>query len=171
MTLLAEVGWASKVWALAFLCSLAPSERYSAEQGKRHKSLTERAWQLLLLVRRWHPERQVVAVADSTYASVKLLDRCRKLADPIFFITCLRLDAALYEAAPTRYAGQIGRPRLKGERLPNLSAVAEGSATASWKAITVGDFYGEGVRTVEVVSQTAIWYSTGLPAVPLGAHP
>ncbi len=166
VTLLAEVPWASRVWALPFLCSLAPSERYATEQGKRHKSLTERAWQLLLLLRRWQPERQLVAVADSTYASLKLLDRCRKLADPITFVTRLRLDAALYEAAPPRYPGQIGRPRLKGKRLANLSEVTEDCATA-WKAITVEDFYGEGERTVEVVSGTAIWYSTGLPAVPL----
>jgi hypothetical protein len=166
VTLLAEIPWASRVWALPFLCSLAPSERYATERGKRHKPLTERAWQLLLLVRRWQPERQIVAVADSTYASLKLLDRCRKLADPIIFITRLRLDAALYEAAPPRYPGQIGRPRLKGERLPNLSTLAQEPATA-WKAITVDDWYGEVERTVEVVSETALWYSTGLPAVPL----
>jgi hypothetical protein len=42
-----------------------------------------------------------VAVADRTYASLKLLDRCRHLRNPITFITrFLRLDAALYEPAP-----------------------------------------------------------------------
>ncbi len=75
--MLTEVPWACRVWALPFLSVLAPSERYTTEQGQRHKKLTEWAWQLLLLVRRWHPERQLVAVADRTYASLKLLDRCR----------------------------------------------------------------------------------------------
>ncbi len=121
VALLAPVPWASRVWALPFLSALVYSERYAREQGKRHKKLTEWAWQLLLLVRRWHPEREIVAVADRTYASLKLLDRCRKLSNPITFITGLRLDAALYEPAPPRRPGQIGRPRLKGERLPNLS--------------------------------------------------
>jgi hypothetical protein len=125
VTLLAEIPWASRVWALPFLCSLAHSERYARKQGRRHKPLTERAWQLLLLIRRWQPEREIVAVADSTYASLKLLDRCSKLADPITFISRLRLDAALYETAPPRYPGQIGRPRIKGERLPNLSEIAQ----------------------------------------------
>nr|MDQ3378072.1 transposase [Actinomycetota bacterium] len=41
VTLLAEVPWASRVWALPFLCSLAPSERYCHQQGKRHKKITE----------------------------------------------------------------------------------------------------------------------------------
>lgn len=166
VTLLAPVPWASRVWALPFLCALAPSERYAKERGKRHKKLTEWAWQLLLLVRRWYPEREIVAVADGGYASLKLLDCCRRLTNPITFITRLRLDAALYEPAPPRKAGQRSRPRLKGERLANLSVVTE-ELTTDWKPITVASWYGVERRTVEVVSQTALWYSTGLPAVPL----
>ena len=166
MTLLAPVPWASRVWALPFLCALAPSERRAQEQGKRHKKLTEWAWQLLLLVRRWHPERTIVAVADAGYASLKLLDRCRRLKKPITFVTRLRLDAALYEPAPPRRAGQRGRPRLKGQRLPNLSAVAEDPRT-EWRPITLDGWYGSEERVVEVASETALWYSTGSPAVPL----
>lgn len=126
---------------------------------------------MLLAVRRWHPNRQVVVVADRTYASLKLLDRCRSLTSPITFVTRLRLDAALYEPAPPRKPGQIGRPRLKGKRLPNLSAVVEDPATA-WTPITVSDLYGEGERVVEIVTATAVWYSTGLygyaPALDVG---
>src|SRR5829696_3476582 len=166
VVLLAEVPWASRVWALPFLSALAYSERYAQEQGKRHKSLTEWAWQMLLLVRRWYPKRQIVAVADGGYASLKLLERCRRLKNPITFITRLRLDAALYEPAPPRKPHQMGRPRLKGERLTNLSAVVEDPKTA-WTPITVSNWYGGGERTVEIVSDSAIWYSTGLPAVPL----
>jgi len=167
LTLLAPVPWASRVvWALPFLSALAHSERYAAEQGKRHKPLTEWAWQMLLLVRRWYPKRRIVAVADGGYASLKLLDRCRRLKNPIAFITRLRLDGALYEPAPPRKPGQMGRPRLKGSRLPNLSTVAEDPKTA-WRPITVSDWYGGGERAVEIVSDTAVWYSTGLPAVPV----
>jgi hypothetical protein len=166
VVLLAEVPWASRVWALPFASALAYSERYAQEQGKRHKSLTEWAWQMLLLVRRWHPKRQIVAVADGGYASLKLLDRCRGLKNPIAFITRLRLDAALYEPAAPREPGQMGRPRLKGSRLPNLSKVVEDPKTA-WRTISVSEWYGGAQRTVEIVSETAIWYSTGLPAVPV----
>jgi hypothetical protein len=78
----------------------------------------------------------------------------------------LRLDAALYEPAPPRRPHQIGRPRLKGERLPNLSVVAQDPATV-WKPTTIANWYGESERTVEVASETAVWYSTGLFAVPV----
>ena len=164
--LLVEIPWASRVWALPFLSALAPSERYAAQRGKRHKKITDWAWQLLSQVRRWYPEREIVAVADSTYASLKLLFRCRSLSNPVTFITRLRLDAALYEPAPPRHPGQIGRPRLKGERLPNLSEVAQDPATV-WKPTKVGNWYGSGERMVEITSATAVWYSTGLFAVPL----
>src|SRR3954465_11543184 len=146
---LVEVPWASRVWALPFLSVLAPSERYAAERGKRHKKITQWAWQLLLQVRRWHPEREIVAVADSTYASLKLLFRCQSLSRPVTFITRLRLDAALYEPAPPRRSAQIGRPRLKGKRLPNLSVVAEDPST-SWKPTTIANWYGERERMVEI---------------------
>ena len=166
VVLLTDVPWASRVWALPFLSVLAPSERYTREQGQRHKKITEWAWQLLLVVRRWYPEREIVAVADSTYASLKLLDCCRRLKKPITFITRLRLDAALYEPAPSRYPGQIGRPRLKGERLAESLGRSRGSQHR------LGADHGHRLvrwpeRVVEVVSGTAVWYSTGLPAVPL----
>ena len=101
-----------------------------------------------------------MAVADSAYASLRLLALwpCF-LPRPVTFITRLRLDAALYDPAPPRRAGQIGRPRLKGKRLPNLSVVAEDPSTV---------WYGSGERIVEVASATAVCgYSTGLPAVPI----
>ncbi len=166
VALLAEVPWASRVWALPFLSALAPSERYCRERGKRHKKITDWAWQMLAQLRRWQPRRQIVCVADGGYASLKLLDRCRRLANPITFITRLRLDAALYEPAPPREPKQNGRPRLKGRRLPNLSAVLDDPRT-EWTTAAVGGWYGGEEREVEIASQTAVWYSTGLPAVPV----
>jgi hypothetical protein len=164
--LLVEIPWASRVWALPFLSVLAPSERYAAKRGKRHKKITEWAWQMLLVLRRWYPKREIVAVADRSYASLKLLSRCRSLSKPVTFIARLRLDAALYEPAPPRRPGQRGRPRLKGERLPNLSVVAEAPTTV-WEPTTIANWYGSGDRAVEIASATAVWYSTGLPAVPI----
>ena len=38
--LLVDVPWASRVWALPFLSALAPSERYAAQRGRRHKKIT-----------------------------------------------------------------------------------------------------------------------------------
>jgi hypothetical protein len=57
LLLLVPIPWAGRVWALPCLTALAPSERYDRERGRRHKTLTEWARQLLRAVRRWWPDR------------------------------------------------------------------------------------------------------------------
>ncbi len=166
LMLLTPIPWANRVWALPFLTALAPSERANAEQGRRHRALTDWAWQLLLVVRRWWPDRAIVAVADSGYAALSLLARCQAVRQPITVITRLRLDAALYTPPPPRQPHQNGRPRKKGARLPTLAARAVDSAT-NWTPLAVTQWYGQRERTVEIVSETALWYHTGLPPVPL----
>src|SRR5215216_940107 len=166
LMLLVPIPWAGRVWALPFLAALAPSERYDRERRRRHKPLTTWAGQLLLLVRRWLPRRALVVVADSTYACLELLDRCQRLARPITVVTRLRLDAALYAPAPPRRPGQIGRPRLKGERLPTPAATAADPAT-EWAPAPVAAWYRRGPRAVGIVTDTAVWYHAGLPPVPV----
>ena len=166
LMLLVPIPWAARTWALPVLTALAPSERHDVERGRRHKTLTDWARQLLLVVRRWWPERAIVAVADSTYAALEFLAACRAWCTPVTIVTRLRLDAALYAPAPPRRAGQIGRPRLKGPRQPTLAAVAADPHTR-WTEQTVAQWYGSGPRTVAITSATAVWYHSGLPPVPL----
>ncbi len=166
LMLLVPIPWAGRTWALPVLTALAPAERYALEHGRRHKALTDWARQLLRVVRRWWPERAIVAVADSGYAALAFLAACRAWRKPVTVVTRLRLDAALYEAAPPRRPRQHGRPRRKGARLPTLAAIAADPETA-WAEVTVAHGYGTGERQVEVVTDTAVWYHTGLPPVPL----
>ena len=166
LMLLVPIPWAKRVWALPFLTALAPSERYHQQRGKRHKKLTDWARQLILLVRRWLPERDLVVVTDSTYAVIELLARCTGLRRPVTMVTRLRLDAALYEPAPPRQPGTVGRPPLKGKRLPTLARRLSHPLTG-WQRITVPHWYGEGPRTVEIISEPAVWYHSGLPPVAI----
>lgn len=163
--LLADVSWAGRVWALPFLTVLCHSERFYRERGRRHQTRVERAWQIIQLVVRWLPNRAVVFVADSSFAVIELLKKVSNL-EGASLITRLRLDAALYDPAPERKPGQMGRPRLKGARRPTLSKVlADGRR--KWTKLHVENWYGGGRREVEVCTDTAIWYHTGLPAVAI----
>ncbi len=81
-------------------------------------------------------------------------------------MTRLRLDAALYYPAPERQAKQMGRPRKVGKRLPTLKALINNPYTP-WHTVVVKDWYGHGDYALEIVSHTAVWYHTGLPAVPI----
>lgn len=72
MMLLVEIPWAHRVWALPFLTALAPSERYSQQHKLRHKTLVDWARQMMLQVKRWLPTRELVVVADSSFAALEL---------------------------------------------------------------------------------------------------
>jgi hypothetical protein len=160
---LAEIPWAGRVWALPFLTVLCPSERYHQQRQQHHKVLSEWAGQLIGLMRRWLPGREVVVVADSSYAVIELL---KQVSDrpAVSLITRLRLDAALYAPVAPRKPGQTGRPRKKGVRRPPLQQVLADPHT-QWTPLTVNNWYGGGRREVEVCTDTAVWYHSGLPPV------
>ena len=161
--LLAPISWAKRVWALPFLTVLAPSERYHQQRGKKHKKLTDWARQMLLQVKRWLPDRSVIAVGDSSYAVIDLLNA---LKGQVCVITRLRLDAALYEPAPPRQTSQRGRPCKKGKRLPSLQSYLH-DEQLPWQKIVVSQWYGKKQRVLEVASATAVWYHSGKPVIPI----
>ena len=144
---------------------LCPSERFYEQRGRRPQTLVERAGQMMRLVVRWLPGREVAFMADSSFAALELLDHVTTLPRASV-ITRLRLDAALYDPPPPRDPGQIGRPRLKGKRRPTLEVVLADEKT-QWSKLTVDDWYGEGPREVEVTTDTAVWYHAGKPPVAI----
>jgi hypothetical protein len=163
LMLLAPVPCAGCIWALPFLTVLAPSERYHQERGLRHKTLLDWGRQMLLQVRRWWPERPLIAVADASFAALDFLAAVRA---QVSVITRLRLDANLFAPAPPRRKDQKGRPRRKGERRPKLAERLTDAETI-WQEVTLPDWYGEGERSVEIASDTAVWFHAGQPVVPL----
>jgi hypothetical protein len=161
--LVAPVPWAGRAWALPFLTVLAPSERSARGRGGHHKRLTDWARQALLQAARWLPDRRVVAVTDSSFAALELLDAVRRR---VVVVTRLRLDARLFAPPPPRTPRTIGRPRVVGERLPTLARRLDDRRTR-WRRLVVLGWYGGGDRLVEVCPGTALWHHPGLPVVPL----
>ena len=160
--LLAPVPWAGRVLALPFLTVLAPSERFYAAAPRAPKTLLDQARQVALQIRRWLPDRSIVLVLDSTFAALECLAAVRRHA---CVITRLRLDANLFAPAPPRHKGP-GRPALKGKRLPKLAQRLTDPAT-HWQPHTVALWYGRTNRRVEIATETAVWYHSGLPPVPI----
>jgi hypothetical protein len=160
---LTYIPWAGRIWALPVLTVLAPSERYFQKLGRPHKKLTDWARQMIIQLRRWLPHRYLVVVADSTYAALEFLHACQTMTSPVTIITRLRLDAALYEPAPPRDPHKIGRPPLKGKRLPSPQDHLTDPQT-EWTTITV-DWYEGTRRTIQITSDTAVWYNSGNPPV------
>jgi hypothetical protein len=161
---LTEIPWAERIWALPFLTVLAPSERYHEQVGRQHKKITDWARQMIFQLRRWLPHRALVVVADYSYAALEFLHACQTMVNPVAIITRLRLDAALYEPAPP-LSGKVGRPRKKGKRLPTLQAILDSRQT-KWQSVRVHWYDGQ-TQLMEITSQTAVWYHSGMPPVPI----
>jgi hypothetical protein len=102
------------------------------------------------------PGRAISVTADSAYAGEEL----KQLPDGVTWTTRLRSNAALHDLPPQR-TGKKGRPRVKGDRLPSLAAIA---AAAIFSRVTVTR-YGK-TETISAAAFTCLWYSvTG--AVPV----
>ena len=145
------------------LTVLAPSARFYHARHRAASTLLDRARQAVRLLVRWLPGREIVVVADSGFAAIAWLAAVRA---HVTVVTRLRLDAALYDPAAPRRAGQRGRTPVKGARQPTLAARAADSATV-WQRVVASQWYGKTDRTVEVATGTAVWYHGGMPVVPL----
>lgn len=155
--MLADIPWAGRVWGLPFLTALAPSERYASARQRRHKKLTDWGRQILLQAARWLPGRKIIAVADSSYAAIDLLNAVRRR---VCMITRLRLDARLFDPPARRRPGTIGRPRVIGKRQASLAERLVNSKTR-WRRLQVTGWYGRGERVVEIITATALWHHPG----------
>jgi hypothetical protein len=163
MMWLAAIPWAQRVWALPFLTTLAPSERYYEPSARQPKKLTDWARQMIFQLRRWLPEQELIVVGDNTYAVLDLLHACQSLPNPVTVIARLRMDAALYEPAPA-YSG-VGRPRKKGQRLPTLQQRLDDPDT-TWQLVSLRWYDGQ-QREMGLASGTAVWFHSGKPPVPI----
>jgi DDE superfamily endonuclease len=161
---LVEVPFAGRLWALPVLTALTPSKAWSERHGRRHRPVTEWARRLLLVLRRWLPDRPIVAVMDGEFAALDLLHALRPR---MTVIARLRRDARLFD--PPGGWDRRGRPvRDKGGRQPSLVARTTDPATrwrrvvrasrASWRG-------GEG--WIEYAHGTALWHHPGKPIVPI----
>jgi hypothetical protein len=161
---LTPVPWAGVVKALPVLTLLAPSERSNRQRGRRHKLLTDWARQGARQLCRWLPNRQIIFVGDSSFAVHEL---AHAISSRGTLISRLRLDANLFAPPPPRTARSVGRPALKGTQLPKLKTQLTNPATP-WRKITMSSWYGRKQdKTLEIASDTALWYRPGTPPRPI----
>lgn len=76
-----------------------------------------------------------------------------------------RLDARHFTPAPERAPGTVGRPRVAGDRLPNLDVVLADPET-TWSSVAVR-WYDGADRTLEIASGAAVWYHNGFEPLPI----
>jgi DDE superfamily endonuclease len=163
LTLVITPPWTPRPWALPVLSVPAPTPEVSRRLGRRHKTVPQRARQMMLVVRRWLPGMELTLIGDQSYSVHELGQACARW--DVRLVAPLRMDAALYVPAAPRRPGTNGRPRVKGERLPQLAQVLKGAQTP-WQRIRVRWYNGRR-RELDVTSRTAVWYRIGQPVLPI----
>jgi hypothetical protein len=103
------------------------------------------------------PTREFHLIADGAYAPLAGWELPRTEVT-----SRIRRDAALYDFPSPRRAGQMGRPRKKGERLPSLTAWATRTRKGWEKAIV--DRRGRLEKRL-LLSREVLWYHV------CGVHP
>lgn len=165
LMLLVDIPFSGRVWALPFLTVLATSKKTDQAQGRRHKTSIDWIQQMIRLVRRWLPKRELVLVVDGALAAVKLELPCA--ADPvgITFVSRLRLDAVLHDAPLPKPKGKRGKQAKKGPRQPSLKARLTDKLTV-WQRVEV-PWYGGQRRSLEIATGTALCYTPRHDPLPL----
>lgn len=158
-------------WSLPFLSYLlTPEKPLSSSRNKadlsgkgRHKKMTKVTSQFIIQIRRWiGPKREVVVIADSAFCCREICKTCIK--HNVIFCTQLRLDASLYDFPPA-HQGKRGRPRVVGERLPNLETLAN-DKKQKWVRL-IAPWYSSRVKVLDVLTGTCLWYHNTVGGVPI----
>lgn len=165
LMLLTSLPWTQRIWALPFLTVLAPGKKTNRANGKRHKTSIDWIGQLIGTLRRWLPQHKLVLVTDGALVAVKLGLRCAGYANPVTYVSRLRLDAALYGPPEPQPASKRGRKPKKGQRRPALKQVLADPLT-EWTALEI-DWYGGQRRSLEIATDTALWYTPGFDPLPI----
>jgi hypothetical protein len=165
MMVLVSVPWSDRTWALPFLTVLAPSEKTNVANGKRHKTSIDWIMQMITAVRRWVPERVIVLVTDGGLVAVKLGLRCISLANPVIYISRLRLDVRLFDEPGPQPAGKPGPKPKKGKRQPSLKQRLADHKT-KWQLLPI-QWYGGKLREIEIATGTALWHTPGFDPLPI----
>ncbi len=145
--------FASRAWALPVLVALYRPEELNRAENRQHKTPPHLARQLMAVLIRWFPGRKYVFLGDGGYSSHALARFCSGHAA---LVSRFHGDANLY-ALPPKRRGKIGRPRIKGRKLPTPESVVARNELCE----TTVDWYGGRSRRVGYLTSTGHWYKSG----------
>lgn len=140
---------AARLWALPILCGLCISLKTGATLGKRQKTPSQLARQLLIRMMRWFPERKFILLGDFQVISHATACFAQRHRDRVTVVGRLRGDANLYGYPKRRGRAKKGRKHPSPcQRIKHLKPTTQ---QVQW--------YGSVQRTLSYVSETGLWFN------------
>jgi DDE superfamily endonuclease len=158
IAMLLKLPFATRPWALPVLVALYRPPEWDRVQGTRHRTPAHLARLLLARLIRWFPHRHFIFVGDTGYGTSETARFCRQHRRHLTLVSKFYGDAALYEPPPPRTRHTMGRPRVKGRKLPSPQAVVAHRTRRTRLAVA---WYGGSIRHIEIVTGTGHWYRIG----------
>lgn len=141
-----------KTWCLPVLFRLYRGKQRCKTENRVHRTCPQLGAELLEVLAKALPHRRIVVVVDAAYSNHAVI---KTLPENVTLVGRCRLDAAIYEPPPPRRPGQIGRPRVRGAKLPSPQSQAA-AHRAPWRSVDA-ILYGRKV-TVRALVIDALWY-------------
>lgn len=145
-------------WALPILIVLYRTPQWDRENHRVHRTPPEILEGLLSTLLRWFPDRRFRVSADGNFATHRLASFAHRHQRRLTLVTRCYPDMALHAPPPVVASKIIGRPRVKGEKLPSPQEVVR--KTKRRMRLTVS-WYGGQSRQIEVISGAGHWYRQG----------
>ena len=146
-------GW-ERPWALPILCGLCIAPRIAAQVGRRPKTPSQLARQMLARLMRWFPKRQFILTGDYQVVTHRTVCFAQRHADRVTVIGHLRGDAGLYAPPKNPRAAARGGTRKKGRKLPSPKKRMAELQVVKQKVA----WYGASQHEVRYVTEESLWY-------------
>ena len=164
MAVVVTPSWTTQPWALPFLLVLYTAPAFAEVTGKRHKTIAMWAGQMVSVLHRWLPDRQITVVGDGAYNCLE--SGVHAAHRQVSMITPCQLDSVLREPPPPlEQRSKGGKAQVGGKRAPRLDHILIDPATC-WHEDEIC-WYGQGKRKVHWCTGTAWWYRFGKPPLPV----
>ena len=145
LSMLIRFPWTKRHFALPIFCVLRKPEDHPKNLKRRTRTGTDLICQMLMVIRRWFPDLDIVLLGDGDYARVKLCNTCKKLS--VNLISRMRADARLHNFVEERK--RKGRRPKVGKRLDNPK-------DSDWQKMHVHWYQGM-VKEVTVTARDCLW--------------
>lgn len=162
LSILVNLPFASRPWALPVLVALYRSRDWNKKHCRRHKTPVDLMRQLLAVLLRWFPKRRFTFAGDGAFSTHELAAFGHRRRTRLTIVGRFYPNANLYAPPPKRRPGP-GRPRVRGAK---LLAPKEKLRTARKRRLNVS-WYGGGRRDVRVATGTGCWYKAAQGLVPV----
>ena len=147
-------GW-ERPWALPILTGMCISPKAGGQIGKRQKTASRLARQMLIRLMRWLPDRKFILTGDFQIVTHETVAFAQCHPDRVTVIGRLRGDANLYAPPKNPKAkSRTGRLRQKGAKAPSPQQRITELQPVTEEVV----WYGSKRRKVRHAGEQSLWY-------------